>query len=169
MLGNRGDHTMTITASKEFTFEGAHYLEGSDGKCGHVHGHSYKVTVTVAPTGNPDNTLNAGQQRGMVMDLVAVKEAAQPIIDYYDHALIVERETTVVVHSNTSHPYQQDVGPCDQRPRIRVIDMRPTAENLAVILARDIDNAIHEHSGGAARVCRLRVQETATSYVEVEL
>ena len=40
-----------IEITKEFCFEGAHSLMGYDGKCCHIHGHSYKLYVTVE--GNP--------------------------------------------------------------------------------------------------------------------
>ena len=37
-----------IRLTKEFAFEAAHALEGYDGKCREIHGHSYKLFVTVA-------------------------------------------------------------------------------------------------------------------------
>ncbi|MDB9932969.1 6-carboxytetrahydropterin synthase, partial [Flavobacteriales bacterium] len=36
-----------IRVSKEFAFETAHALDMHDSKCRNIHGHSYKLTVTV--------------------------------------------------------------------------------------------------------------------------
>ncbi|MBO7282473.1 MAG: 6-carboxytetrahydropterin synthase, partial [Alistipes sp.] len=36
-----------IRLTKEFTFEAAHMLEGYDGLCREIHGHSYRLFVTV--------------------------------------------------------------------------------------------------------------------------
>ena len=38
----------TIRITKQFTFEAGHALYGYDGKCKNLHGHSYKLFVTVA-------------------------------------------------------------------------------------------------------------------------
>lgn len=74
---------LSLEITKRFTFEAAHYLEGYDGLCGHVHGHSYKVEITVAskPGGG---LIDNGPERGMVMDLTRLKTCAQPVIDDFD-------------------------------------------------------------------------------------
>lgn len=36
-----------IRLTKEFSFEAAHALEGYDGACREIHGHSYRLFVTV--------------------------------------------------------------------------------------------------------------------------
>lgn len=35
----------TWTVAAEFTFDSAHFLEGYDGSCGAMHGHTYKVHI----------------------------------------------------------------------------------------------------------------------------
>jgi len=47
--------------TKEFSFEGAHALTCYDGKCKHIHGHSYKLLVTIAgePSAVPDTLKKA--------------------------------------------------------------------------------------------------------------
>ena len=54
-----------IRISKEFKFETGHALFGYDGLCKNVHGHSYKLTVSLigTPISDPHNV-----QFGMVMD-----------------------------------------------------------------------------------------------------
>ena len=36
-----------VRITKQFTFEAGHALYGYDGKCKNIHGHSYKLSVTV--------------------------------------------------------------------------------------------------------------------------
>ena len=60
-----------ISITKEFKFETGHALYGYDGLCKNVHGHSYKLSVTVSgtPISDPKN-----KKYGMVMDFGDLKE-----------------------------------------------------------------------------------------------
>ena len=59
-----------IRVTKEFSFEMAHMLEGYDGPCSEIHGHSYRLFVTVAgtPCSDPQNP-----KYGMVIDFGVLK------------------------------------------------------------------------------------------------
>jgi 6-pyruvoyltetrahydropterin/6-carboxytetrahydropterin synthase len=37
-----------IEVTKEFTFDSAHKLDKDDGKCAYLHGHTYRLFVSVA-------------------------------------------------------------------------------------------------------------------------
>lgn len=67
---------------REFTFEAAHRLphvpEGH--KCGRLHGHSYRATVTIRGDVDPD--------RGWVMDFAEVKVAMEPVVGALDHTYL---------------------------------------------------------------------------------
>lgn len=67
-----------VEISREYTFEAAHFLPKVDRahKCHRIHGHSYRVIVTVHGPVRAD---------GMVMDFAEVDAAAKPIIDALDH------------------------------------------------------------------------------------
>ena len=55
-----------IRVSKEFAFETAHALDMHDSKCRNIHGHSYKLTITVlGPVNEDDSQPNVG----MVIDV----------------------------------------------------------------------------------------------------
>ena len=44
MNNDLNEHIMSvIRLTKEFSFEAAHMLEGYDGPCREIHGHSYKL------------------------------------------------------------------------------------------------------------------------------
>ncbi|EGV06367.1 queuosine biosynthesis protein QueD [Haemophilus pittmaniae HK 85] len=83
--------------SKEFSFDMAHLLDGHDGKCQNLHGHTYKLQVEVA-----GDLLVDGAKKSMVMDFsdlkVVVKKA---ILDPMDHAFIYdqtsERESKIAM------------------------------------------------------------------------
>ena len=57
---------LMIRLTKEFSFEMAHTLAGYDGPCREIHGHSYRLFVTVrgVPVRDPQSP-----KYGMVMDL----------------------------------------------------------------------------------------------------
>ena len=70
---------MKIT--KEITFDSAHMLSNYDGKCNNLHGHTYKLQVTLEGQVNNES--------GMLLDFNKVKEVLNTaIIQHFDHALI---------------------------------------------------------------------------------
>jgi 6-pyruvoyltetrahydropterin/6-carboxytetrahydropterin synthase len=75
---------MRATLVKTFRFEAAHCLSGlPDGhKCRRLHGHSFRVEITVAGEVNP--------RTGMVMDYAEISAAAQPVIEQLDHRYLNE-------------------------------------------------------------------------------
>ncbi|KKM16024.1 hypothetical protein LCGC14_1690000 [marine sediment metagenome] len=77
---------MKAELSKTFRFEAAHHLPkvSSRHKCSGPHGHSYRVTVTVA--GEVDTEL------GWVMDFGDIKKVVEPLIEQLDHHNLNEVE-----------------------------------------------------------------------------
>jgi len=68
---------LAMFLSKDFTFDSAHFLTKYHGKCENLHGHTYKLRVTVeGPVG----------EEGMVMDFKELKAVVKErVIDRYDH------------------------------------------------------------------------------------
>ncbi len=63
--------------SKEFSFDSAHFLTKYHGKCERLHGHTYRLRVTVE---------GPIQEDGMVMDFVLLKKLVKDrVVDRYDH------------------------------------------------------------------------------------
>lgn len=78
-----------IRLTKEFSFESAHALWGYDGKCREVHGHSYRLFVTIK--GEPETDPNS-PKLGMVMDFGELKAiVAAQITDRMDHSFVMRR------------------------------------------------------------------------------
>ncbi len=63
-------------------FSAAHYLQEYPGACARVHGHNWRVTVTVTAPDVDD--------KGMVVDLVALKQQIDDCLGRFDHRVINE-------------------------------------------------------------------------------
>lgn len=141
----------TVRITKEFSFEMAHALEGYDGACSQIHGHSYRFFVTVSGSPNEDA---ADPKYGMVMDFGGLKAiVARVIIEKYDHALVI-RETER--SKELIEVLKRDFG------RIITTDYQPTCENMVVRFADMIRAELPPH----IRLHSLRLHETATSFAE---
>jgi 6-pyruvoyltetrahydropterin/6-carboxytetrahydropterin synthase len=66
--------------SVEETFAAGHALRGYQGKCEKVHGHNYKVLVTVE-----GEKLDSA---GLLVDFVEVKRLLRAVIDRLDHEFL---------------------------------------------------------------------------------
>lgn len=62
---------------KEFTFEASHILPRHQGKCSRLHGHSWRLTVCVEGTVDPES--------GFVQDYAAISALVKPVIEQLDH------------------------------------------------------------------------------------
>ncbi len=68
---------MRTSVSRVFGFEAAHQLPWHEGKCRNLHGHSYRLEVTVEGPVGPD---------GIVVDFADLKVVVQrEVIDRFDH------------------------------------------------------------------------------------
>ena len=57
--------------SKEFTFDAAHYLTKYHGKCENLHGHTYRLRVTVeGDLGEEDMVMDFADLKGLVKEKV---------------------------------------------------------------------------------------------------
>lgn len=75
---------MTFSITKEYTFESAHFLplvpEGH--RCKRMHGHNYRIHVSVIRSLNDDEGLD---ERGFVIDFWDLDPIVQKHIDLVDH------------------------------------------------------------------------------------
>ena len=68
----------------EGSFSAAHLLAGYQGKCEKLHGHNYKVRVSVAA-----KNLN---RQGMVIDFTILKQELHKILEILDHSFLNEHQ-----------------------------------------------------------------------------
>lgn len=76
-----------VYCTKEFEFESAHRLVNYDGACANLHGHSYKLQVTVSGNIVLDDQKYATEC--MVLDFKELKNIVKSlIVDTHDHAML---------------------------------------------------------------------------------
>jgi len=140
-----------IRITKQFTFETGHALYGYDGKCRNVHGHSYKLAVTVIGTPITDAT---NVKFGMVIDFSDLKKIVkEEVVDIFDHA--------TVFNQNTPHvELAQELK--DRGHHVILVDYQPTSENMVIDFALKIKSRLPENLA----LYSLRLQETDSSYAE---
>lgn len=141
----------TIRLTKEFSFESAHALEGYDGACREIHGHSYRLFVTVKGTPSADA---ASPKYGMVMDFGDLKRiVGEEVVSRLDHSFVLRR-------SESNDRLAEALGA--RFERIVRVDYQPTCENMlsdfAARISRRLPQGVTLHS--------LRLHETATSFAE---
>lgn len=102
----------------EHSFDAAHFLHGYEGKCSNIHGHRWRVIISVCK----EQLEQEGCKRGMLTDFGDLKEDVKEAVDYFDHALIIEQGT---LKKKTYEAL------CEEGFRIINLPFRPTAENLA--------------------------------------
>jgi 6-pyruvoyltetrahydropterin/6-carboxytetrahydropterin synthase len=145
---------MLLRLTKRFTFEMAHALPSYQGKCHNIHGHSYKLYVTVE--GEPSTT--DGSPDGMVIDFGSIKEIVQQrIVDRFDHALVLPRQAAQAT------PSEQELG--GFAAKIIWADFTPTTENLLMHFAHLLEHSFPE----GTRLHSLKLYETESSCAELIL
>ena len=102
----------------EQSFDAAHFLAGYEGKCSNIHGHRWRVLIEVKSLTLQYN----GQESGMVVDFGQLKQDLKEEVDYFDHMLIIEKDTLKVETLKALK---------GEGFKIVELDFRPTAENLA--------------------------------------
>ena len=140
-----------IRVTKEFSFEMAHMLEGYDGPCSEIHGHSYRLFVTVAgtPCSDPQNP-----KYGMVIDFGVLKRiVGGRIVDVYDHSLVVRRTAD---NGELIRTLAARFG------KLQAVEFQPTCENLVTRFAETIAAELPR----GVELFSLRLHETATTYAE---
>jgi len=114
----------TIRVTKEFKFETGHALYGYDGLCKNVHGHSYKLSVTVI--GHPIQD-QSHVKYGMVMDFSDLKKIVNTlVVKPFDHATVL----------NVDSPHKDLANSMEKRGhKILRVNYQPTSEMMVIDFA----------------------------------
>ena len=138
---------MNIRITKTFDFEAAHALDGYEGKCKDIHGHSYHLETTFI--GAPKKDENQ-PDCGMVVDFGDVKAIVkEKILPLFDHRLILRKDTRF-----------KEIAKINQR--IRFVDYQPTCENMLI----EIVDILRSQEPKGAKLVKGFLRETANSYAE---
>ncbi|MFI3303132.1 MAG: 6-carboxytetrahydropterin synthase [Rikenellaceae bacterium] len=140
-----------VRLTKEFNFEAAHALEDYVGACREIHGHSYRLFVTVI--GEP-NSETGSSSYGMVLDFGELKRIVnEQVISRLDHAFVLRR-------SDQSYRIVGAVG--SMYKNIVLVDYQPTCENMLIDFAARISLQLPIN----VSLHSLKLHETATSFAE---
>jgi len=140
-----------IRITKQFSFETGHALYGYDGKCKNVHGHSYRLFVTVIGKPITDAT---NVKFGMVIDFGDLKKIVkEDIVEVFDHATVFNKNTP---HRELAKELS------DRDHNVLLVDYQPTSEMMVIDFASKISKRLPEN----IKLHSLKLQETATSYAE---
>jgi len=128
--------------------EMAHALYGYDGLCKNIHGHSYRLWVTLR---GPVLDEPGHEKDGMVLDFGLLKRLVKPhIIDKYDHSF--------VLNANSSHA-NIDLSAFE---KVYLLPYQPTSENLVNDFVSIIKNQLPDN----VELYKVVLSETANSFAE---
>ena len=140
-----------IRITKQFSFETGHALYGYDGKCKNVHGHSYRLYVTVIGQPISDNT---HVKFGMVIDFSDLKKIIkEEIVNVFDHATVFNKNTPHVELAKELS---------DRGHNVLLVDYQPTSEMMVIDFAEKIKKRLPEN----IQLYGIKLQETETSFAE---
>lgn len=141
--------------TKTMSFAMAHRLTDHKGLCANLHGHNYKVEMSIA---RRDGGLNS---QGMVMDYADLKKVWNDYMGYLDHSTMLQdvpqNERLINVLKREGY-------------RLSVVQFNPTCENMvgwiAELLQNALDREYREDGIGMYVVTHIRLWETDTSYTD---
>lgn len=145
--------------TKTFTFDAAHRLTSHEGLCYNIHGHTYKVEVTL----RSDEVQSAGSSQGMIMDFKDLKEiAAGKVLDKLDHAYIYNEYDVNEIDKDLVQTMKKHGLKTFAFPGV------PTAENMSRFFFHEIQNAMTAVMDAfySGLVYKVKVWETPTSYAD---
>jgi len=141
----------TIRITKQFNFETGHALYGYNGKCKNIHGHSYKLSVTVSGKPIEDHT---NVKYGMVIDFGDLKKIVNDeIVDVFDHATVFNKNTPHIELANEL---------IKRDHHVILVDYQPTSEMMVIDFAKKIKKRLSKN----IKLHSLKLQETETCFAE---
>jgi 6-pyruvoyltetrahydropterin/6-carboxytetrahydropterin synthase len=139
-----------IRVTKVFTFDMAHALFGYDGPCKNIHGHTYRLSVTLI--GEQVQEENNPKQ-GMVIDFTDFKKIVKAnVIDVFDHTLVLKADS----------PHANIKGLTENFERVLYSNYQPSCENLLL----DMVERINANLPQSIKIHNVRLEETPSSYAE---
>lgn len=116
-----------------------------------VHGHSYKLSVTVIGQPIADNT---NVKFGMVIDFSDLKKIVkEEIVDVFDHATVFNKNTP---HVELAKELE------DRGHNVLLVNYQPTSEMMVIDFAEKIKTRLPKN----IKLHSLKLQETETSFAE---
>ena len=138
---------MLTKISKEFRWEMSHRLPYHNGHCKNIHGHSYKLRVTI--DGEPDS-------RGILLDFYDMEFIITPIINKLDHAFLVDSNDFAILEFLKRHNFKHEV-----------LEGYTTAENISTWMLKEISQKLAVFPN--LNTLLIRLYETEDAFAEVSM
>ena len=138
-----------ITITKEFSFDAAHLLENHSSKCKNLHGHTYKLLVTVSKEELDNN---------MIIDFSDLKKIVnETIIDKLDHAFLY--------NSNTKLNYVKEIAKLleDKGLKTYKFKTRTTCEEMIIVIFDLLEKELEKKE---IKLLSIKLYEGIGSYAE---
>ena len=140
-----------VRVTKQFKFETGHAIYGYDGLCKNIHGHSFKLDVTIIgqPIADPDHVKN-----GMVIDFGDLKTIVnKEIVQPFDHAIVL----------NVKSPHKEIADEMEIRGhKVLRVSYQPTCEMMIIDFALKLKAKLPNH----LKLYSLKLRETETAFAE---
>lgn len=147
-------NTTNMQITRRLEFDAGHRIPNHNSQCKHLHGHRYAIEITLS--GDIITTEGVSEQ-GMVMDFSDVKRIAKErVVDAWDHAFLAYRGDGVVLDFLNTLPGHKTV----------IMDVVPTAENLAKVAFDLLQDAYRDTFGNHLRLERVRLYETPNNWAD---
>ena len=133
------------TVTKTVKVDAAHVLTDHQGLCRNLHGHSYRVKVSVSTEADGDMVIDFRELKGVMSEV---------ILDRFDHSFIY----------NTGSTAEREIAAVVERNGMRTvaIPFRSTVENLAKMFYNELKTRVPGLSG-------VKVWETADNSAEYKV
>ena len=144
----------SIAITRRLEFDAGHRLPNHKSQCRNIHGHRYAIEITLSS----DVIREEGAaDDGMVMDFGDIKHIAnEKLVDLWDHAFLVHRGDSVMVDFLAAISGHKTV----------ILDVVPTAENLAQTAFAILKDAYHDRFGHVLALTRVRLYETPNCWAD---
>ncbi len=140
--------------TRRLEFDAGHRIPNHNSQCKHLHGHRYALEITLS---GEVITSEGVSEQGMVMDFSDVKRIAkEKLVDMWDHAFLAYRGDKVVCDFLATLPNHKTV----------ILDVVPTAENLAQAAFAILAPAYRDTFGNQLRLERVRLFETPNNWAD---
>lgn len=138
-----------LQLTKIFRFETAHAINGYEGQCKNIHGHSYELHVTIRSEKTEKDSFLP--QPGFLVDFKDLKTIVKEnIVDHFDHCLIL------------SKAYIERYPNLRELENLEIWDVEPSAENILLYILKKLKDKMPE----GIYIHNLKIFETSTSYAE---
>lgn len=138
-----------LLVTKIFHFEMAHAINGYQGACKNIHGHSYELHVTVSADNQEKGYIAVP---GFIIDFKELKQLViSSVIQVFDHKLLLSKD---YLSQNPGIHTQEN---------LVIWNAEPTAENLLLYIHDVICEKLPNH----VNLAKLKLYETKDSYAEL--